>query len=197
MYIKKLYGRAVSSEALIDFVKGLLDVYDPPKQKSVNFKHWQTVTDLKTCPECRSFHGQIYPIDAVLDKPPCHFGCRCTVTAMEAVRAGYGTKDRDHGADYWLKHYGVLPGYYITKDELEARGWRKGKPPKKFAPDRMVTMGVYNNLNQHLPQIPGRIWYEADINYKSGRRNRHRLLWSNDGLIFVTYNHYETFLEII
>lgn len=61
----------------------------------------------------------------------------------------------------------------------------------------MVTTGVYNNLNQHLPQIPGRIWYEADINYKSGRRNRHRLLWSNDGLIFVTYNHYETFLEII
>ena len=25
----------------------------------------------------------------------------------------------------------------------------------------------------------------------------HRLLWSNDGLLFVTYDHYETFLEIV
>lgn len=31
----------------------------------------------------------------------------------------------------------------------------------------------------------------------NGNRNRHRLLWSNDGLIFVTYDHYETFLEIL
>ena len=53
------------------------------------------------------------------------------------------------------------------------------------------------NRNTHLPQKPGRVWYEADINYYSGRRNGHRLLWSNDGLLFVTYDHYETFLEII
>ena len=38
--------------------------------------------------------------------------------------------------------------------------------------------------------------YEADVNYYEGRRNRHRVLWSNDGLIFVTYDHYSTFYEI-
>lgn len=61
----------------------------------------------------------------------------------------------------------------------------------------MMTRGIYQNRNKHLPYKLGRIWYEADINYYEGRRNRHRLLWSNDGLIFVTYDHYATFYEII
>lgn len=43
----------------------------------------------------------------------------------------------------------------------------------------------------------GRIWYEADLNYYEGRRNGHRLLFSNDGLFFVTYDHYKTFYELM
>ena len=61
----------------------------------------------------------------------------------------------------------------------------------------MYFKGVYSNSNGHLPDALGRIWYEADINYYEGRRNKHRVLWSNDGLIFVTYDHYETFYEIV
>lgn len=61
----------------------------------------------------------------------------------------------------------------------------------------MIMGGVYHNKNGHLPDAPGRVWYEADVNYYDGRRNRHRVLWSNDGLIFVTYDHYSTFYEII
>ena len=38
---------------------------------------------------------------------------------------------------------------------------------------------------------------EADINYVDGYRTRHRILYSNDGLVFVTYDHYETFHEIV
>ncbi|MBR4868168.1 MAG: phage head morphogenesis protein, partial [Clostridia bacterium] len=68
--------------------------------------------------------------------------------------------------------------------------------PSQFAPGKMLTMGIYLNKNDKLPQAPNRIWYEADINYTPGRRNRHRIVWSNDGLIFVTYDHYETFYEI-
>ena len=43
----------------------------------------------------------------------------------------------------------------------------------------------------------GRVWYEADLNYYEGRRNGHRLLFSNDGLFFVTYDHYKTFYELM
>ncbi|MDL2247413.1 hypothetical protein LJC05_01600 [Bacteroides sp. OttesenSCG-928-J23] len=76
-------------------------------------------------------------------------------------------------------------------------GWKEGKSPVKYAPGKMITRGIYRNDNWHLPDAPGRIWYEADLNYYDGRRNGHRILWSNDGLIFVTYDHYKTFYEIV
>ena len=57
-------------------------------------------------------------------------------------------------------------------------------------------MGEYGNQNGHLPEAANRSWYEADINYYNGKRNSQRILWSNDGLIFVTYDHYKTFVEI-
>ena len=43
----------------------------------------------------------------------------------------------------------------------------------------------------------GRKRYEADLDYDSGFRNEKRLLYSNDGLIFVSYDHAQTFYEII
>lgn len=198
MYVKKMYGYVVSTDMFRALTKGLLDSCSPPTQESRNYKNWIAVLDLKTCMECRSRHGQIYWINETPDKkPPIHPNCRCEIKLMRVVVAGYGTKDGQNGADYWMKHFEDLPEYYITRDELLSLGWKKGKPPAKFAPGKMATMGIYKNRNGHLPQIPGRVWYEADINYYNGRRNGHRLLWSNDGLLFVTYDHYETFLEII
>lgn len=197
MYIKKMCGCIVSADIPCPLAKGLLDFYSPPTQESRNYKNWVAVLDLKTCLECRSRHGEIYRMDEIPDlEPPLHPNCRCMIKPMEAVIAGQGTKDGQNGADYWMKYVADLPEYYITEDELVALGWKWGKSPAKFAPGKMLTRGIYQNRNGHLPQIPGRIWYEADINYYNGRRNGHRLLWSNDGLLFVTYDHYETFLEI-
>ena len=64
-------------------------------------------------------------------------------------------------------------------------------------PGKMITKGIYKNRNGHLPSAPGRIWYEADINYDGGYRGNDRILFSNDGLVFVTYDHYLTFEEIV
>ena len=66
-----------------------------------------------------------------------------------------------------------------------------------FVPNVMLSAGIYHNDDGHLPNSKDRIWYEADINYKSGKRNSQRILWSNDGLVFVTYDHYKTFFEIV
>ena len=54
----------------------------------------------------------------------------------------------------------------------------------------------YKNRDHRLPEAIGRVWYEADFDYARGYRNGCRLLYSNDGLIFVTYDHYLTFHEI-
>ena len=118
-------------------------------------------------------------------------------TTYESGDCWHGTKDEQNGADYWIKYFSELPEYYITKEELVTLDWKWGKAPAKFAPGKMLMMWIYQNRNKHLPHIAGRVWYEADINYYSGMRNGHRLLWSNDGLLFVTYDHYETFLEIV
>ena len=193
-----MYGYVVSTDLSHILIKGRLDSYSPPTQESRNDKNWIAALDLKTCLECREYHGQIYRMDETPDiEPPLHPNCRCRIEPMKAVEAGYATKDGQYGADYWIKYVASLPKYYITEDELIALGWRRGKSSAKFAPGKMATMGIYRNDDNHLPQIPGRIWYEADIHYYSGRRNVHRLLWSNDGLLFVTYDHYETFPEII
>ena len=116
---------------------------------------------------------------------------------MRAVKAGMGSYEGENGAVWWLWNKGVLPGYYIFINDLLALGWQPSKSPAKYAPDQMLTRGIYRNDNGHLPDAPGRIWFEADLNYYSGKRNGHRVLWSNDGLMFVTYNHYESFIEVI
>lgn len=130
-------------------------------------------------------------------EPPVHYNCRCIIEKMKSVIAGNATKDGNKGADWYLKNTGILPNNYISVADAYKSGWKRGKSPVKYIPGKMLTRGIYENENNHLPDAPGRIWYEADINYYEGKRNKHRILRSNDGLIFVTYDHYETFYEII
>lgn len=178
-------------------LKNWNDKYDPPTTASTNWKHWKATWDIKTCEQCKGEHGKIYGMnDQPNPEPPLHPNCRCVVETMDAVVVGLATKDGDKGADWWLRNYSVLPSNYIKEADLRALGWDRGDSPAKYIQGKMVTMGEYRNENGHLPQAPGRVWYEADINYYSGKRNGHRILWSNDGLIFVTYNHYRTFIEV-
>lgn len=182
----------------VNVEKGRLDTFEPVTTTSANFKNWRAMLDLKTCFECRSRHGRVYAMDEFVDpEPPLHDNCRCDIIPLESVNAGNATKNSKDGADYWLKYYGDLPEYYTSKNEAKKLGWRQGKSPSTFVPDKMITGGIYENSNGHLPDAPGRVWHEADINYYEGKRNGHRVLWSNDGLIFATYDHYTTFYEII
>lgn len=179
-------------------LKGLLDSFTPISVQSANWKNWIALIDIKTCAKCLNNHGEIYALAEQPNKePPLHDNCRCSIKIMNAVIPGNATKDGIMGADFWLASFGRLPGYYIGIDEIKSLGWRKGKSPVKYAPGKMISKGDYYNNNGHLPTAPGRRWLECDINYCEGKRNQHRILYSNDGLIFVTYDHYTTFYEII
>ena len=90
-----------------------------------------------------------------------------------------------------------LPDYYVTKEVAEDLGWKKWKGNlDDVLPGKMIGGNIYKNLEKKLPDSKGRIWYEADIDYDGGYRNRKRILYSNDGLNFVSYDHYQTFYEI-
>ena len=105
---------------------------------------------------------------------------------------------QNHTTVSWLYYKHKLPEYYITKAQAEDLGWKKRKGNlEQVAPKKMIGGDDYQNDDRKLPSAPGRIWYEADISYTSGfRSNCDRILYSNDGLIFVTRDHYETFYEI-
>ena len=167
--------------------------------QSKNYKHWISIPDNRRCKPCKDNHGKIFHRDEVPQTDHrLHERCRCIIVCMQAIMAGKATKEGKGGADWWLKHYDELPDYYITKTEAKQLGWIRYKGNlDKVAPGKMLTKGIYRNEDGHLPDTAGRIWYEADISYEKGYRGNDRILFSNDGLIFVTYDHYKTFVEIV
>ena len=97
----------------------------------------------------------------------------------------------------YLKENGELPDYYITKKEAQKKGWvAKEGNLCEVLPGRAIGGDIFTNREKTLPVKNGRIWYEADINYNCGRRNAQRIVYSNDGLIFVTHDHYKNFEEV-
>jgi len=169
------------------------------KLRSKHYKGWYSIADDRRCVLCEGEHGKLYAMnERPYPQPPLHIRCRCIIRPIEAKRAGTATKKKINGADWWLKNFGHLPDYYLSPREARALGWMPEYGNfAQSAPGKMLAKGIYRNKNGHLPSAPGRIWHEADIDYAGGWRGLHRILYSNDGLIFVTYDHYKTFIEII
>ena len=116
---------------------------------------------------------------------------------MDVIPAGRATEAGEDGADYYLANKGKLPSNYISKKDAKALGWESKKGNLANVADGKIIGGdIYKNNEGRLPQANGRIWYEADINYTSGYRGNERIFYSNDGLIFVSYDHGYTFYEI-
>ena len=135
--------------------------------------------------------------DPRIDGIPVHPNCRCYVEAVIAIVAGTATADGANGVDRYIATYGTLPDNYLKKKEAQKLGWEPllGNLADKL-PGVLIGGDKYKNRDGRLPDAPGRVWYEADFDYTGGYRNDFRLLYSNDGLIFVTYDHYLTFYEI-
>lgn len=136
MFIKKTVRGII-------LVKGRNDTYDPPTGQSSRWKHWITEQYPKVCSACEVMQGKIYSVYENADPaPPLHPNCRCEIEVMKSVIAGFGTQDGINGADWWLKHNGKLPDYYIGKEDLYGIGYKWGKPPRKYAPGMMVYGGI-------------------------------------------------------
>ena len=117
---------------------------------------------------------------------------------MRTKVVGAATDLGMEGADAYMFYYGRLPDYYVDKETVLKAGWQTIKKRlSSVLPGKTIGGDVFANSSNKLPSITGRIWYEADINYVSGKRNRQRIVYSNDGLMFVTYDHFHTFYEII
>ena len=165
---------------------------------STRFRHWLSQQDMKRCPTCKDQHGKIWRMDETPEPtPPIHPNDRCRIVPMETIKAGTATLNGMFGADFALHIKGTLPDDYVTMQEAKQVGWKRGEDPRDFINDKLITGGEYHNDDGHLPQKADRLWQEADLSYLSGKRGGQRVVWSNDGLVFVTYDHYKTFYEIV
>ena len=101
-------------------------------------------------------------------------------------------------------HCGSQPGArpvpkpdYITKKEAQKLGWDNKKGNLwEVAPGKSIGGSHFGNYEKLLPEKKGRKYYECDINYEGEYRGAERIIYSDDGLIFYTGDHYKTFEQL-
>lgn len=99
-------------------------------------------------------------------------------------------------ADYIFAH-GTLPDNFLTKSEARQLGWDSSQNyVSDVAPGYSIGGDRFGNYEGLLPDASGRKWYEADANYTAGPRGAERILYSSDGLVYYTSDHYQTFTEM-
>lgn len=104
-----------------------------------------------------------------------------------------GTYDDKENVALYIHTYGKLPPNYITKKEAQELGWEGGSV-EKYAPGKCIGGSVFGNYEGILPDAEGRTYYECDIGtLGESSRGAKRLVYSNDGLIYYTEDHYESF----
>lgn len=114
---------------------------------------------------------------------------RAQVTVEESGQ--YTSKDE---VAAYLHQFGHLPSNYITKRKAEDLGWVNSEGNlNKVAPGMSIGGDWFGNYEGQLPAAKGRKYWECDIDFGGRFRNAKRIIYSNDGLIYYTEDHYETF----
>jgi len=114
-----------------------------------------------------------------------------TVAASEDLLdpdSAYTTKE---DVALYLYTYGELPSNFITKKEAQALGWSGGSL-EPYAPGKCIGGDRFGNYEGLLPE--DRTYHECDINTLGAEsRGAERLVFSDDGLIYYTGDHYKSF----
>lgn len=112
----------------------------------------------------------------------------------EAEISEDGTYTSKEEVAEYLFLYGHLPDNFITKKEAKALGWVSSEGNlAEAAPGKSIGGDYFGNFEGNLPEKEGREYHECDIDSSGGYRGAKRLVYSNDGLIYYTEDHYETF----
>ena len=93
----------------------------------------------------------------------------------------------------YLNVYGRLPVNFITKKEAQELGW-PGGDLWAYAPGKSIGGDRFGNYEGVLPT--DKKYRECDIDYKGGSRGAKRIVYSDDGYIYYTDDHYRTFTQL-
>lgn len=120
-------------------------------------------------------------------------GNRATEPTIPEVTEDGTYTSKEEVAEY-LHQFNHLPDNYITKREAQDLGWVASKGNLwKVAPGKSIGGDRFGNYEGLLPTASKRKYFECDIDFDGKYRNAKRIIFSNDGLIYYTEDHYETF----
>jgi len=105
----------------------------------------------------------------------------------------YGSYTTKEDVALYIHTYGHLPENFITKAEARKLGWEGGSL-ESYAEGCCIGGDTFGNREGLLPKAEGRKYTECDIDtLGKSSRGAKRIVFSNDGLIFYTDDHYESF----
>ncbi len=114
--------------------------------------------------------------------------CPSNITVKED--GWYYSKDE---VGLYIHTFGKLPENFLSKKQAKALGWSSGSL-EKYAPGKVIGGSQFGNNEGLLPKAKGRTYTECDIDTKGEKtRGAKRIVFSNDGLVFYTDDHYETY----
>jgi guanyl-specific ribonuclease Sa len=131
-------------------------------------------------------------------------GCSSTSSTGTGTTSGNTPQSTENGTytskedvALYIHTYQKLPSNFITKKEAQKLGWDSQKGNlDKVAKGKSIGGDRFGNYDKKLPDAKSRNWKECDINYEGGYRGAERIIYSNDGLIYYTDDHYNSFDEI-
>lgn len=116
--------------------------------------------------------------------------------AAVTVTKGESYTSKEEIATY-LHEYGELPPNFISKTRAREAGWVPSEGNlDEVCPGKSIGGGVFHNDDHALPEARGRTWRECDVDYHGGPRGPERIVYSDDGLIYYTPDHYRTFEQL-
>lgn len=121
------------------------------------------------------------------DVPFENFGMNVITVDLKKVNVNengnYNTKEE---VAAYIHLYNKLPSNYNSNSSYVKKNYN--------AQDKLSYGGAtFQNREGLLPKAAGRTFIECDIGYTGGSRNALRIVYSSDGLIFYTSDHYASF----
>lgn len=120
-----------------------------------------------------------------------------TQSPLTAFARRIGLRETQQFADTVgaLRETGKLPARYVTKEDARAHGWRGGGLCS-ILPGAVIGGDVFHNFDGALPRRPTGYYHEADLDSTCKGRGARRLVYDKDRKIYVTVDHYQSFVPV-
>lgn len=117
----------------------------------------------------------------------------CTSSVSAAIDKD-GVYNSMEDVALYIHIYGCLPKNYVTKAEANAMGCHSLGRIEDYLDHGAIGGDTFYNREGLLPKKSGRVYTECDIDtWNKTSRGAKRIVFSNDGLVYYTEDHYRSF----